>query len=203
MKKLILATSVAMLCACASNDKAPQSNQQTNAPVVAKTAEKAPVSKSSDAKKQQVSLNVASAPLSAIVVSSDIPYGNENRIANNVVDECSELGKQFSNSFVKYAKEQKIDVVQTEQALPEKGRVIKLFIDDVYSGGNAFIGHRKSATVRAELVFDGKVVATTSKTRNSAGGVFGGFKGSCSVLEHTVNTLGSDVAKWLKQETVL
>ncbi|MEM0514100.1 hypothetical protein WCN91_01365 [Pseudoalteromonas sp. YIC-827] len=62
------------------------------------------------------------------------------------------------------------------------------------SGGNAFIGHRKSASVSAKLMIDGKVVDSTSKTRNSAGG----FKGSCSVLAHTVNTLGSDIAKWVK-----
>lgn len=203
MKKLILATSIAMLCACASNDNAPQTNEQTNAPVVVKTQEKAPSAKTSDVKKQTVSAKVEKAPLSAIVVQADVPFRNEDSIANNVISECIDLGKQFSDSFVKYAKQQKINVVQTEQALPETGRVLKLSIDDVYSAGNAFIGHRKSATVRADLIFDGKVVATTSKTRNSAGGVFGGFKGSCAVLEHTVNTLGSDVAKWLKQETVL
>ena len=43
-----------------------------------------------------------------------------------------------------------------------------------------------------------KEVADTIKTRNAAGGFLGGFKGSCAVLEHTVNTLGSDVVKWLK-----
>ena len=70
----------------------------------------------------------------------------------------------------------------------------------MYSAGNAFIGHRKSASVKAELYQDGKLIDSADYTRNSSGGFLGGFKGSCSVLEHTVNTLGNDVAKWLKKK---
>lgn len=132
------------------------------------------------------------------IVASNIPYIDETSISSNIIAECHQLGRQFSNSFVKYARINNVPVQQTSKELPNDGRVVKLYIDDVYSAGNAFIGHRKSATVRAELFVDGKSVASTTQTRHSGGGFMGGFKGSCSVLAHTVNTLGNDIAKWVK-----
>ncbi|WP_105255865.1 hypothetical protein [Pseudoalteromonas sp. T1lg75] len=133
-----------------------------------------------------------------LYILTNVPYSNPNIIADNVKSECYQLGNQFSDSLVKYAKAQRIAIEQVKGELPQTGKVLQLSIDNVYSGGNAFIGHRKSASVSAKLMIDGKVVDSTSKTRNSAGGFFGGFKGSCSVLAHTVNTLGNDIAKWAK-----
>ena len=78
-------------------------------------------------------------------------------------------------------------------------QAIDLAIVQAFSGGNAFIGHRKSVTVSATLIVDGEEIDSTIKMRNSGGGFFGGFKGSCDVLAHTVNTLGSDVSEWLSQ----
>ena len=34
--------------------------------------------------------------------------------------------------------------------------------------------------------------------RNSSGGMGAGFKGSCDVLERSVNAIGKDVAAWLQ-----
>ncbi|AQS37875.1 hypothetical protein Sps_02723 [Shewanella psychrophila] len=135
-----------------------------------------------------------------VYILMDIPFRPDSHIADNIENECAELGNQFSNSVLKYAKKQKLSLKAVDQ-LPANGKVLKLSIDDVYSAGNAFIGHRKSASITASYLVDGEMLATTEKTRNSGGGFFGGFKGSCSVLAHTVNTLGNDVAKWLKQQT--
>ncbi len=130
----------------------------------------------------------------------NIPYAENGNIPENVAKECQQLGKQFSNSIVKYAPKHGISVEKSGSALPTKGKSVELEIVDVYSSGNAFIGHRKSATVSAKLMMDGKEVSRTTKTRNSGGGFLGGFKSSCAVLAHTVNTLGSDVGKWLSQQ---
>ncbi|MCP4284113.1 MAG: hypothetical protein GY792_06645, partial [Gammaproteobacteria bacterium] len=108
--------------------------------------------------------------------------------------------EQFSNSIKKYASKHGIIITQVADSLPNKGKSVVLSIEDVYSGGNAFIGHRKSARVKATLMIDGKKISSTSKTRNSGGGFMGGFKGSCSVLAHTVNTLGSDIDGWLSKQ---
>ncbi len=52
-------------------------------------------------------------------------------------------------------------------------------------------------TIRAEMLKGGAVVGTTVLTRSSSGGVFGGFKGTCSILDRVAGALGKDVAVWL------
>jgi len=135
----------------------------------------------------------------AFQIQANIPFASGFSAANNVKEECTILGSQFSNSILKYAPKHKVLVNQVNGKLPEKGKIVKLAIQNVYSGGNAFIGHRKSVTIAAILYIDGKEISRTSLSRDSTGGVFGGFKGSCSVLAHTVNTLGSDVGRWLSR----
>ena len=56
-------------------------------------------------------------------------------------------------------------------------------------------------TVRGVLTQDGQNVATVTARRVSRGGAFGGFKGSCDVLERVVTVVGSDVAEWLAKPT--
>lgn len=51
--------------------------------------------------------------------------------------------------------------------------------------------------MRGELYQDGQKVATVMARRVSRGGAFAGFKGSCAVLDRTVNAIGEDLAKWL------
>lgn len=133
-----------------------------------------------------------------VILLTVAPYQDEEGIANKVIEECTELGMQLSESTAKYLgdkgmqaqRQPSVDLKSAKQALNIK-------ITSAFSAGNAFIGHRKSVSIRAELYKDGVLVARTGKTRDSAGGAFGGFKSSCDVLERTVNTLGNDVAKWL------
>lgn len=126
-----------------------------------------------------------------------VPYAESGMIPDKVRDECTQLGAQFSTSIAKYAPKHDILINRIDGPLPASGRTVELEIVSVYSEGNAFIGHRKSVVVNAKLMLDGKEVDSTKKTRFSGGGFLGGFKGSCSVLAHTVNTLGSDIGKWL------
>lgn len=130
-------------------------------------------------------------------ILATIPYGKDSRINDNVKDECYLLGEQFSNSVVRYAPKNKISVTQLAEKPSDNATFVELSIIDVFSSGNAFTGHRKSATVKGDLYLDGKLVATTTRTRDSGGGFMGGFKSSCAVLKHTVNTLGNDIGKWL------
>jgi hypothetical protein len=68
---------------------------------------------------------------------------------------------------------------------------------DAVSMGNAFLGHQKFTKVRGTLLQDGTKVASFKARRNSMGGAFAGFKGSCSVLGRTVEAMGEDIATWL------
>ncbi len=134
------------------------------------------------------------------VIIKNIPFAEKSWIPQNVKSECTEIGNQFSNSIVKYANRNGITIIQQDELLTVEKNIVVLNIQSVYSAGNAFIGHRKSVTVQAKLLVEGEEIATNSFTRNSSGGFMGGFKGSCSVLAHTVNTLGNDVGKWLSRQ---
>ena len=131
------------------------------------------------------------------VILKNIPFADNSSVPFKVKSECTEIGRQFSNSITKYSQKNGITITQSDELLSVKENILVLNIQNVYSSGNAFIGHRKSVTVEAKLMVNGKEVNRQSFTRNSSGGFMGGFKGSCSVLAHTVNTLGSDVSKWL------
>ena len=64
-------------------------------------------------------------------------------------------------------------------------------------GGGAWSGG-KSITIRADLLQDGKIVATKVLNRGSRGGAFGGFSGTCQIMERVAGALGRDTAAWLR-----
>lgn len=208
-QSLIIAPLLALLLAgcgaTAKNEPAPAS---TNEPQVAETpateasvpataaqpaTDVAPAAKTTKAKVQAAEDGV-------FYILTEIPYNPDKDIIDKVQLECTELGKQFADSITKYGNKQKIKIKRVDE-LPEQGSVVKITIDNVYSEGNAnpFNPHRKHVTATAVLVIDGEETKISDFSRFSGGGVFGGFKGSCSVLQHTVNTLGNDVAKWLRK----
>lgn len=119
--------------------------------------------------------------------------------SNKMRNECTLLGMNFANATKKYADEDRLNVVPVNQFDSQsEGLNLELQIVNAFGAGNAFIGHRKSVSITGRLFKDGGVIEHVDGTGNSGGGFMGGFKGSCAVLEHTVNTLGNDVAKWLK-----
>ena len=64
-------------------------------------------------------------------------------------------------------------------------------------GGGAWSGG-KSITIRADLLQEGKTVSTKVLSRGSRGGAFGGFSGTCQIMERIAGALGRDTAAWLK-----
>jgi hypothetical protein len=78
-----------------------------------------------------------------------------------------------------------------------QGEVVRVSIVDVMGvGGGAWSGP-KAISLKVELLKDGKVERSTHLTRTTTGGAFGGFKGTCSMLERDSSVLGKDVAKWV------
>lgn len=137
----------------------------------------------------------------SITVSTEASYYDEKIIPSNIKSECSGLGSQFSEATKTNLESDGWNVsLGNEVGASATGTTIKLQIANALSAGNAFLGHRKSVSVIAELYKDGKLVDTYSGTRDSGGGFGAGFKGSCAVLQRCVTTLGSDVSKWLKKK---
>ena len=151
-------------------------------------------------------LIAAFAVLTSPVVAADpvymtdrAPYAENARIAKKVRDECVKLNEQLPAYTAEFAREFGIEIeLRSEVESIDKGRVLVVEIVDAVSRGNAFIGHQKFSEVEGTLYEDGEPVASFRGVRNSMGGAFAGYKGSCSVLGRTIKALGKDIAMWLK-----
>lgn len=135
-----------------------------------------------------------------MLVSPSAEYGPASSVADNIKRECT-LPAAQAESVVAALNAAGIEAQPAGSAdVPAQGRFLQLQIDSAVSAGNAFSGHRKQVTTSARLFENGRQVAETTKTRDSGGGVFGGYRGSCSVLHRCTNTLGKDIAAWVKSQ---
>ena len=83
-----------------------------------------------------------------------------------------------------------------EQVAPGKIVVKITLVGVLGAGGGAWSG-AKSITIRAEVLQNAKVIGTRNLSRQSSGGAFGGFSGTCAIMERIAVALGRDVAGWL------
>ena len=126
------------------------------------------------------------------------PYSDLERISRAIQEECS-LPQQQAELIVSQANLAGIVVVRDDEAAKAgKGRVLQVEIVNAISMGNAFTGHRKQVHIKGRLLEDGKEIGDFVGVRSSMGGLFPGFKGSCSVLTRCLQTLAEDVSRWLK-----
>ena len=130
-------------------------------------------------------------------IDENIPYRDKEEIDNRIVSECLEVGSIMSESLRESAAKSGVTVVRDGL---KQDTYADIAITSAMSAGNAFVGHAKGMAVSVNLYIDGKQVKKTTFSRNSMGGMFGGFKGSCSVLNRTAKVLGTDLAKWIIQE---
>jgi hypothetical protein len=134
----------------------------------------------------------------SVRVASSAPYAEDAEISSKIRTECVQLQTQLPAYTAQFGKEFGVEVALADDVSPrDAGRVLQLEIYEAVSMGNAFIGHQKYSKVRGTLFEDGQEVAGFKGMRNSMGGAFGGYKGSCSVLGRTVKALGKDIAQWL------
>jgi hypothetical protein len=138
-------------------------------------------------------LACGTAAAETVQLRTPVPFAEDNDISDAIKTECA-IGEQLARFVKDYAKED----VQLTPSEATSGRVLQLEIVDAVSMGNAFLGHQKFTKVRGTLLQDGTKVASFKARRNSMGGAFAGFKGSCSVLGRTVEVMGEDIAAWLK-----
>lgn len=140
---------------------------------------------------------VQSALAQGVTVPRPVPYAEDNEIAGNIKSECN-LGVKLADFIAEFSREKGLNVTFTQGAeVPETGRHLAVEIRDAVSMGNAFVGHRKSTSVRGKLYENGAIVGSFRGRRDSMGGAFAGYKGSCSVLGRTVKALGKDIAEFL------
>lgn len=135
----------------------------------------------------------------SIQMQRPVPYSDDGDVADNIKNECV-INEQLSDFIQEYAKINGVDVqfVTGPVDTAASGRVLDVKIVFAMSMGNAWTGHSKSTTVNGTLYENGQKVAAFKARRHSRGGLFGQYKGSCSVLGRTVRVIGEDIAVWLK-----
>ncbi|MDG2527092.1 hypothetical protein P6166_17200 [Stenotrophomonas sp. HITSZ_GD] len=142
-------------------------------------------------------LAAGSAQAAPVSMLNPVPYADGSIIAGKIKSECK-IEVQLAEAIKREAAAVGREVAFVPAPLSDvPGEALKLEIADAVSDGNAWIGHHKSVTVRGALLRDGAQVATFVARRNSRGGMWGAYKGSCSVLDRTVNAVGEDIAAWL------
>ncbi len=132
----------------------------------------------------------ASAHADGSTLVTPVTYASEASVVQKVRQEC-----QLENRLAA-----DINAALVNTSTPA-GKSLRVTILDVMGvGGGAWSGP-KAISLRVELLNGDKVERSTRLTRTTTGGAFGGFKGTCSMLERDSATLGKDVARWAGNES--
>lgn len=132
-----------------------------------------------------------------VYVGKTAPYSDATQIAKNIIDECG-LPEAQMKVLHEQAREMGVAIVEDEAAVAaNKGRVLQLETVSAISAGNAFTGHRKQVVVKGRLLENGEEIGNFSAIRGSMGGMWAGYKSSCSVLYRCQTTLAKDILGWL------
>jgi hypothetical protein len=144
----------------------------------------------------------AALPAQTVTMARVVPYADDAEVSAKVRSECGQLQSQLADFVREFGTKAGVTVQFVADAAKDgPGRVLQLEIVEAVSMGNAFIGHQKYSRVQGTLFENGRKLASFKGRRNSMGGAFAGYKGSCSVLGRTMKALGEDIAAWLKSPT--
>jgi hypothetical protein len=148
-------------------------------------------------------ISALAAPLAAsagehVVVQLPVMVDPLAPMPKAVKSECAvetDLGVSTMAEIAKRVDPSVQSVASPDQAGNDK--LVQLTILSVQGAGGGAWSGSKSITMRAEIQKGGAKIASTILTRATNGGAFGGFKGTCTMLERVTNALGKDVAVWL------
>jgi len=133
-----------------------------------------------------------------VTISQSIPFAESSGASDKVKAECT-LDTRLPKFIQDSAKAHGFTV---DLGSGTAGRVLQIeFTNIIGAGGGAWSG-AKSVTVNGKLTEDGKVIGTFIASRYSGGGMFAGYKGTCSILGRCIKTLGKDIAAWLANPTM-
>ncbi len=82
------------------------------------------------------------------------------------------------------------------------GRTLAVTITGLSGAGGGAWSGPKHLSIAGTLWKDGKVVGTFTAHRVTGGGMWGAYRGTCSLLGRCARALGKDVAGWLKNPTM-
>ncbi len=138
-----------------------------------------------------------SANADELTMQQSVPYGKGVVVSHAVRSQCK-LQTKIPHYIKLYAMKRGIRVHLAHHNMHRvKGR--KLLITIVHAssrGGGAWSG-RKSVTISGTLKQGHRTIARFTAGRHTGGGMFGGYKGTCSLLGRSAKRIGKDVALWL------
>lgn len=94
-------------------------------------------------------------------------------------------------------------IALVEEATPMlAGKTLAVTITGLSVEGMGAWTGPKHLTIAGTLWKDGKVAGTFTAHRVTSGGMWGAYRGTCSLLGRCARALGKDVAAWLKNPTM-
>ncbi len=149
-------------------------------------------------------LSAANADEGVLNLQKSVPYKPGVTIPPDVKLEC-ELPKKLAE-YTKSAVENDFATINVVEA-PAKdgaGRTLIMQIVGVdAAGGGAYTG-KKGMSIEGALWEKGKQIGNFQATRYSGGrrSTFNPYPGTCKMLRYDAQTLGKDVAKWLRKPSM-
>lgn len=136
-----------------------------------------------------------------VYLETPVTYAPNAGVVDKVKEECKPdemFVREASPFFAKLAEGE--GTVAADGAPRDKTRVQVQITHVMGVGGGAWSGP-KSMSIQATLIENGKPGRTTKLTRTTTGGAFGGFKGTCSLIERCAKALGKDLSQWAVDPT--
>lgn len=126
-----------------------------------------------------------------------VTFGPDTVVSDAVLKEC-ELPGKLTHFIQEYASGQYSDIVVDASNPPGDAQVLDIQITSLIgTGGGAWSGS-KMVEIKGMLTQNGQPLGDFHGRRVSGGGMFGAYKGTCSILGRCVKELGKDIAEWLK-----
>ncbi|MGH8550052.1 MAG: hypothetical protein ACRERU_15915 [Methylococcales bacterium] len=132
-----------------------------------------------------------------MVIADEIPFSADASVRQEVRDECQLPGK-LSQFIKEYASNYSSHLYSDSTKASKGAQILIVEIYDAMGGGGGAWSGGKSVSIRGTLEQDGQIIGSFKGRRFSGGGVFAGYKGTCSIMGRCVKALGRDVAEWLR-----
>lgn len=137
-----------------------------------------------------------SASAGGVSAPRSIPFASGSNATDAVKRECK-LETKIPAYLVQYDS----SVTLVDNVKSAKGRALHLEIADVHAPGGGGMTGLKRVVVTGKLYENGKLIGSFRDQRTSTGGYWGGYKGTCGILQRCAKAIGKDIANWLKNPT--
>jgi hypothetical protein len=139
---------------------------------------------------------------SGTLVIRPINYIKESFVKNAVKKDC-DLGENLAQAIKENSASQYTRILSDSTDTLSEAQILTIEIEYINGDrGRAKWGNRGgNVGVKGILTKEGKVLGSFKALRETTGGYFATFKGTCTILNSCVEILGSDIASWLTAPT--